>query len=228
MANGEHVQMLLAATVSKDCLTWNQWRSDNPNLVPDLRGADLRNANLRCVDLSAADLRKADLSNAVLAAAKLGGTKLEDANLSGADLTGADLKCAHLMRADMTGADLNGADLRYADLRGTNFLDATLFDALVDPGALRRALNPSPGGPDRKRRGRKATVRPDKTVTLIRDNPLPGWVAAAARRLSKLGPALVKHEELTTLGLSGHEGSSPNRSGAPPNAADPRPDEPVK
>jgi uncharacterized protein YjbI with pentapeptide repeats len=46
--------------------SWNEWREEHPDIVPDLRG----------VSLLGADLRDANLSNA---------------NLSGADLSGADL-----------------------------------------------------------------------------------------------------------------------------------------
>src|SRR5436190_1165264 len=91
MANDEHVALL-----GKDVDAWNRWRSENPNVVPDLRGA------------------------------LLGGADLREANLSDANLIGAKLTKAHLMRANLRGADLTGADLSDAALRHTVFASTTL------------------------------------------------------------------------------------------------------
>jgi hypothetical protein len=41
MANQEHV-----ARLKQGVKVWNQWRDENPDIVPDLRGADLREATL--------------------------------------------------------------------------------------------------------------------------------------------------------------------------------------
>ena len=83
MANPEHV-----AVLRFDIDEWNQWRSEHPDLRPDLVGADLRDANLMLADLSRAILRNADLTMA---------------NLKGADLRGADLRTAE----DLTGEQLD-------------------------------------------------------------------------------------------------------------------------
>ena len=76
---------------------WNEWREDNPELVPALSGTDLRRGNFRAADFSRADLRDANLS----------GADLRQANLSEADLSGADLSNADLVGANLTGARLN-------------------------------------------------------------------------------------------------------------------------
>lgn len=41
MANPKHLKILRQGVE-----TWNQWRRDHPNVVPDLHGANLREANL--------------------------------------------------------------------------------------------------------------------------------------------------------------------------------------
>lgn len=130
---------------------WNQWREENPEILPNLSGAYLRRAHLnamdlRKADLSGADLWKADLSGANLDAADLKtanlyaahlsgadlsgadltGTSLIGANLSGANLTNADLKTANLCRTDLGEANLNSADLWGADLRGANLTKAMI------------------------------------------------------------------------------------------------------
>jgi uncharacterized protein YjbI with pentapeptide repeats len=71
MANDEHVAMLKQGVAA-----WNEWRSENRNIHPDLGGADLREAALT----------KAKLSGAILTGAYFTG-----ANLYMADLTRANL-----------------------------------------------------------------------------------------------------------------------------------------
>jgi hypothetical protein len=73
MANKEHLEIL-----KQGVKAWNEWRKDNPYIMPDLRWA-----NLRGYDLSRYDLR-------------------------GAIFNFADLSCADLIDADLTGAILWG------------------------------------------------------------------------------------------------------------------------
>ena len=42
MANSEHLAIL-----RQGVMVWNQWRKNNPEIIPDLRGVDLRGADLR-------------------------------------------------------------------------------------------------------------------------------------------------------------------------------------
>ena len=79
-------------------VAWNRWRSENPSLLPDLRGAFLRGQSLR-------------------------GVNFDGAVLAGADLSVADLREADLSRADLRGVLLTGADLRSADLRSAVLSD---------------------------------------------------------------------------------------------------------
>jgi hypothetical protein len=202
MANDEHYQTLLAAISSSDWSKWDQWRKDNPNLAPDLKGADLHSEDLHLADLSAADLRRANLSNAVLAGARLSGTQLTDAILHGADLSHADLRYAQLQRADLTRANLTGADLRFAELRGTNFTNARLSNAAVDPSALRRAINAKLDVTETKG-VRWKPARPEELIPSVSlYKRLRDLITAGRSRLSRLAPGLFEHEELVTLGLS--------------------------
>lgn len=128
---------------------WNEWRAENPALVPDLAGvvlsigdsqmgpisggpinlaqARLRHASLRCATLTGADLRGADLANA----------DLRDARLEGADLTGAELNEALLDRADLAGASLAGASLCGVSLVGVrNLSTAQLHEAEGDASTV--------------------------------------------------------------------------------------------
>jgi uncharacterized protein YjbI with pentapeptide repeats len=146
MANDEHVAIL------KKCVdAWNEWRDENPDSRPDLRGAslvgadlseaDLREAALGGADLCGANLIKSDLSGADLSGADLGGARLWWANLNCADLTTAHLGGADLARADLTGAnlagaDLTGANLPKADLTGAGLIGAGLTKANLQGATL--------------------------------------------------------------------------------------------
>lgn len=75
---------------------WNQWRLENPEVMPDIRGTDL----------SQMDLSGYDLTRVILAR-----TNLSTTRLNGADLSSANLRAADLSNADLTNAILN--DARY-------------------------------------------------------------------------------------------------------------------
>ena len=111
MANEEHLERLRQGVD-----VWNDWRTKEPSVDPDLSGASLSAADLSGADLGEADLHSADLRKAILCGADLSGASLFKANLSQADLG----------KADLSEADLNGADLRLANLRGAKLGKANL------------------------------------------------------------------------------------------------------
>lgn len=128
MANQEHVNIL-----KRGVEKWNEWRSANLYIVPDLKGADLGGANLSLINLIGADVNRADFNRAKLRGAKLNDANLSKAILAGADLAGADLTNANLneailIMADLTGVRLRGADLGEADLSGTVLTGADLHE----------------------------------------------------------------------------------------------------
>ena len=120
MANQDHLKIL-----HQGVKAWNDWRSANADIRPDLSGADLSDAKLSEAVLVDAGLRDADLSGA-----DLSGADLRDAVLFGADLFGADL-----FGADLFGADLRGANLCDTALDGANFTHANLESAVLDRAA---------------------------------------------------------------------------------------------
>jgi hypothetical protein len=126
MANEKHVARLRQSVVS-----WNAWRKENPDIVPDLSRADLSRVDLSRADLSAVGRAAAD-RRAYLIVTHLGGgnlfprADLSGADLSGADLTEANLSRVHFSRANLSWAHLNGANLYAADLRAANLSPADL------------------------------------------------------------------------------------------------------
>jgi hypothetical protein len=124
MAKDEHVAIL-----KKGEYAWNQWRGENPDILPILDRANLSGRELSGRQLSGAHLHLADLSGADLSGAILSRANLSGANLSGANLRWAHLSGANLSDADLGGADLSEANLTRADLRGARLLDARLLAA---------------------------------------------------------------------------------------------------
>lgn len=137
MANEEHVEIL-----KQGVEVWNEWRQDNPEIIPDLNfanlsdsnltGIDLRFTKLKGADLSFANLADADLTKAHLVStslirANLVGTNLTEVNLSKVDLEGSNLRKSNLTRANLNGADLNNKDLSEANLSGLKLTKKNFF-----------------------------------------------------------------------------------------------------
>jgi len=144
MANPEHLQILRQGVE-----TWNQWREQNWDIIPDIREANLSGANLQSANLvranlveanlDDANLVKADLTEADLAGANLRGVTLLMTNLRGANLRGVDLRGVNLSGSDPFRVDLFRADLRGADLRGANLYWIDLSGANLPGADLRGA-----------------------------------------------------------------------------------------
>ena len=131
MADEAHLKIL-----KKGVGAWNQWRSRNLEVRPDLSGADLSEPSARQISLhgiegmrTGANLSGIDFGNTDLKDANLAFAELVDAHLVGADLRRADLSEAMLMGSDLSRADLSHANLREADLTGANLHDAGLDEA---------------------------------------------------------------------------------------------------
>jgi TIR domain-containing protein/pentapeptide repeat protein len=129
--NAEHL-----ARLRKGTDPWNEWRLENPLVVPllryaDLSGLSLTEVNLANAELRGADLRRADLSEATLFQAELHKADLSDAHLDWTDLRGAKLHKANLSRASLRHANLYRADLIQTTLDFTDlsnvFLHTTAF-----------------------------------------------------------------------------------------------------
>ena len=145
MANRVHLEVL-----EQGVSAWNQWRSENPNIRPDLSGADCSGRDLCEIDLGpieredwdistempfiGANLERTDFSECDLRRAKLNHAELGNANLRSADLTGANLAFAKLSstllaEARLENVDLIRAVLFYAWAKSATFRGASLFEA---------------------------------------------------------------------------------------------------
>jgi hypothetical protein len=108
MANPEHL-----AKLNEGVKAWNAWRSENPEICPELDCGDFNDSNLFYINLSGAVLSCVDLSGA---------------NLDGANLTDANLQRANLIYANLSGANLDGANLTGVILYESIFIDTDLRD----------------------------------------------------------------------------------------------------
>ncbi|HZR43089.1 MAG TPA: pentapeptide repeat-containing protein, partial [Ktedonobacteraceae bacterium] len=139
MAQQEHVYLL-----KRGVPYWNQWRQQNPNVMPDLSNMDLAGATLINVDFSRVNLCMANLSGANLSMANLREANLSMANLSEAVLRMANLRATNMQaanarEADLRDADLRTANLKVADLSATDLRGANLEGALLDMTILDHA-----------------------------------------------------------------------------------------
>jgi hypothetical protein len=69
--------------ISQGVSAWYRWRTENPDVIPNLSGANLNGANLGGAHLIGAGLIGAGLIGAGLIAANLGGAYLIGTNLVG-------------------------------------------------------------------------------------------------------------------------------------------------
>ncbi len=135
MANKKHVNIL-----KQGVDVWNQWRSEHPDIRPDLTEAkalprDLNQANLSKVyfyrvDLMGYTLMYANLSKADLVQSRLHGANFFQANFTEAELNGADLSSANLTQANLSKAFLAQANFSNANLNGADLSDASIFGTI--------------------------------------------------------------------------------------------------
>jgi hypothetical protein len=119
MANLEHLAIL-----KQGVEVWNQWREDNPDVIPDLSSAQIG-----WLSLPGINFYKANLYEAKLIASELGSATLEKANLRKSNLSGADL----------TQSNLNEANISVSNIYWTNFSEASLYEADLTGSILIKA-----------------------------------------------------------------------------------------
>lgn len=113
MTNKELIALLKAGKVQE----FNQFRADNPNFIPDLRGIDLYVGRAS----KHAKLKGINFKNALLQDSNLQGAKLQGSNLQNCNLQGANLYRTNLCMVNLQGANLQGVNLNRALLQGARF-----------------------------------------------------------------------------------------------------------
>ncbi|NEP13030.1 MAG: pentapeptide repeat-containing protein [Symploca sp. SIO2C1] len=134
MANPDHL-----AELNKGVQMWNQWRRENPDIIPDLTKANLSGVDLRKADLCQANLSFADLRHAKLSRAKFSDTRFSSANLSKVDLSSANLSKSELKFANFSNSNLSKANLSKSELKFANFSNSNLSKANLSGANLSEA-----------------------------------------------------------------------------------------
>jgi uncharacterized protein YjbI with pentapeptide repeats len=139
------------AILHQGATIWNEWRSNNPDVNPDLTGVNLNRFdfsyyNLARVNFDNANLTQARFHYAPLSEATFNGTNLAGVDLSRKNLAytslvrvnlrGAILSESSLYRSDLSYACLEGVDLSDANLPGTNLSEASLKEASLSRAQL--------------------------------------------------------------------------------------------
>ena len=129
MADSKHV-----SKVKEGAAAWNQWREEEPDVMPDLGWANLNGINLDGAVFAKSALKLAfckgcSLVGADFSEANMRGVNLEGCDLRGAVFRGANLEGAHMLGADLTGADFAGANLKLANFDGAILRNANLTGA---------------------------------------------------------------------------------------------------
>jgi hypothetical protein len=189
----EHVAIL-----RRGLTAWNEWRRQNPHLIPvlariDLAEQDLRGINFAHVDLTRAVMRTADLSRANLYQADLYGADLRGCNLASVGMQGSKLHRTDLRQANLTGADMFRADFISAQVDDVNFTEArcltTAFSDidLTHATGLSSVIHEGPSNIDSATLLRSRGSEPEG---FFFNAGVPLALIAEARRLGTSGPAL--------------------------------------
>ncbi len=148
MANDHHLKIL-----SKGVSDWNAWRTNSPEVVPDLREADLSGFTFGHLEdrgmTFGLDLRNTRFDRSILRNCDLLGANLSYADFTDADLTGSMLTHTLLLHTNFTRAVLDRVDfsktiwfqsvLLQSTMSGARGLDQTehLGPSVIDPDAIK-------------------------------------------------------------------------------------------
>lgn len=111
--NEEHVEKLLSGVKA-----WNEWRSANPGIRPNLSGLHLY-AGFK-TDASGDYFEMTDLSGIDLRRAVMRGSKIRHFKMEASKFDGADLRCSEWFGVNATGSSFLLTDLRNATISDSN------------------------------------------------------------------------------------------------------------
>lgn len=125
MADPEHLEIL-----KRGVKEWNDWRTRQPRIGPDLSHATLDDQILFRINFGAAVWKgEENHGSYTVTAAYILPTSLEYASLRHAHLDHSKFGNVCLRKADLEGATLRDVDLSYANLQGANLREVHLDDS---------------------------------------------------------------------------------------------------
>nr|BBH86413.1 hypothetical protein KTC_11640 [Thermosporothrix sp. COM3] len=135
MANPDHLAML-----EQGVKRWNQWRTEHPEIVPDLEGADLSGRHFFQANFTGARMRKVNLRDTELYMTDFTDADLESANLVGAEISRTCFRRCHLEFASLVEVTSDvGTIFEEAMLRYTNWTQAFFCHGTFSRANLRHA-----------------------------------------------------------------------------------------
>jgi uncharacterized protein YjbI with pentapeptide repeats len=140
MANPEHLAIL-----KQGVEVWNKWRTENPEIIPELKEASIQDIDLSGAFLSQANLSKAyfnkvNLIRSDLYSANLNNTNFYEVDLSHSNLNQANLNKSYLFQINLSGVNLNNATLIRANLMFANLINANINDSKLGEANLSGAM----------------------------------------------------------------------------------------
>src|SRR6266699_2547888 len=209
MADQERLDILKQGVES-----WNTWRSENPNLQPDLSKADLR----------ATDISTTKFEEDPNMVGFTWWTTL-DAKITDAEFQAISTKTAHNQKTTKQNTDqptvattiylnLNGANLSQTNLSGADFTDANLTDANLTSANLSRTNFDSTKLQDADLTGANVKEAKIRKADLRRVNLSEANLCAKELTGANLSGANLSGANLSGANLSGANLSGANLSGA--------------
>jgi hypothetical protein len=149
----DHVKIL-----KQGVKTWNKWREDNPDIIPQLSKIDFGDEfsftpSLEGINLSSAYLESSNLFSLTLDSANLERAHLQNVNCYGASFKNVNFNSANLELVNFCLADLDGADFKesylgstifgFTDLSTAKNLDSCIHlgSSIVDNNTLSKSMN---------------------------------------------------------------------------------------
>ena len=140
MANQEHLRIL-----KQGVDTWNQWREENPAVIPDLTDIRLSDTNFGSKayiqPVERASFQGIDFSKTLLCRSVLRGANFRDATLREANLREGDCRRADFRGANLTRAVLHQTNLTLSTLSGANVSEALFWETILARTNLAGAEN---------------------------------------------------------------------------------------
>jgi hypothetical protein len=186
------------AVLHRGLTAWNEWRQQNPHIIPvlarvDLAEQDLKGINFAHVDLTRTVMRAADLSGATLYQADLYGADLRGCNLTSVGMQGSKLHRTDLRGGNLSGADMFRADFISAQVDEVNFAASRCLTTAFSDVDLTHAVglaSVTHEGPSSIDSSTLLRSRGPEAEGFFFSAGVPLALIAAARRLSMSGPAL--------------------------------------
>ena len=143
MASNEHIDLL-----AQGAITWNKWRTENPDVKPDFQDFDFVNFQTDKNLLSKAsgineewiynywkaktiNLINVDLSNALLKRSKFSAMYMIKSDFSGADFSGAVMNDVVIKESNLNAAIINDVNLRGATIVNSNFVNTIISNSYI-------------------------------------------------------------------------------------------------